>query len=102
MPRKKKEIKQKSDEKYSALLYPNIPSHAKEETKNKKNKLVTRNFQLSCPSRPSHTKKRKRRKNNIVVTSNILTVIPEIGPSLPFFSCHFYNYPARSIVDKKE
>ncbi len=60
MPRKKKEIKQKSDEKYSALLYQNIPSHAKEETKNKKNKLVTRNFRLSCY--PSNAKKEKRKK----------------------------------------
>ncbi len=64
---------------------------------------MTRNIQLSYPSRLSHTKKRKRRKKkNKIVTRNIQLSFQKSDQACLLFLVTFYNYPARSIVNKEK
>ncbi len=59
---------------------------------------MTRNFRLSYPNRPSHTKKRK----NKLVTRNFWPSFQKSDQLCHLFLVTFYNYPARSIVDKEQ
>ncbi len=61
---------------------------------------MTRNFRLSYPNRPSHTNKRKN-KNNFV-TRNFWLSFQRSDQACLLFLVTFYNYPARSMVDKEK